>query len=734
MKNNRSLLIIIILVVVVSFIFVGFAYTSLYIMKNMVTRGIEMQLVEVADQGEQQLQNKVEGHFKVLRTLATEYSQRNADEDSIKLLDFEAERNQYIRIGFINSNGVAKTTDGEEFYAGDRQYFQNSLAGQESISNILEDRLNNDKKKIVVLSVPVVNGNKMQGVLFATLEKSRFNRIINMDFYKGKGYALIINNDGEIIFNSSKSEFRENLFNYLEMDNLNKIDKEIAKNKNGIICEKIGGEEKFIGYKNIPNMNNWNFITVIPKEVALGEMAIIHKNTVILISLLIVIFWLISLYNIYNKYKVDKIIFEHAYKDSLTEIGNRNCFFKNLSENLTLCTSNSILVAFDIRNFKVVNSVGGYSTGNKILEIIAKALKTLFSKEATYARFSSDNFYILFYNCSSPKEIEEKLNIFESFVYNNFKDNNIKINVSFNYGIYQRFKPKEDVLQAIDKADLARKHGKIINSKYILFEDYLIKSIREDYIIEEELKKGLKSNQLKIYLQPKYNFSDLSLNGAEALIRWNHPSKGFMSPEKFIPVAERTGLIIDIGRFVFEQVCKFLYECKVNELCVYPIAINFSLPELYQSDFIDYLDETMKKYAISGEMIEIEITESTIISDISAINNIIFQLKNYGIKVSMDDFGTGYSSLNHLKIIPIDCLKLDKSFIDTVEKDNNSKNIIKIIIDLAKSLNLKTVAEGIETKDQVELLKKLGCDCAQGYYFAKPMPLSDYKKMLFKLK
>ena len=233
-----------------------------------------------------------------------------------------------------------------------------------------------------------------------------------------------------------------------------------------------------------------------------------------------------------------------------------------------------------------------------------------------------------------------------------------------------------------------------------------------------------------MYYQPKFSLVTGEMIGSEALIRWNHPEHGFISPAVFIPIAEKSKLILKIGRFVFERVCNDLYEWKKQGKKIVPVSVNLSRVELYQPDIVKFINKTIKMYNLSSDFIEIEITETVAINELNILKNVLNELRTYGFSISMDDFGTGYSSISCLRDMPIDILKLDKSFLGGIEHDERSRNIAKSIVSLAKSLDLVVIIEGVESKEQAELMKQFGCDLVQGFYFARPMPAKNFLDLL----
>jgi len=233
-----------------------------------------------------------------------------------------------------------------------------------------------------------------------------------------------------------------------------------------------------------------------------------------------------------------------------------------------------------------------------------------------------------------------------------------------------------------------------------------------------------------VYYQPLIDLKSGTINGAEVLIRWNHPTKGWISPADFIPVAEASGLIIDIGKWVFEKACEQKKIWKDKGLSDIKISINLSGKELIKENIFSDIKETIDKYHLEYSCIQIEITETSIIKDLDKSRSILKQLRSLGIKIALDDFGTGYSSLNYLETLPIDVLKIDKSFVDRIKEADQEEKIINVIIQLAHILNLEVVAEGVETKDQMIFLNKYHCNLAQGYLFSKPLPAKEIEVLL----
>ncbi|HBN6232120.1 TPA: bifunctional diguanylate cyclase/phosphodiesterase, partial [Clostridioides difficile] len=414
--------------------------------------------------------------------------------------------------------------------------------------------------------------------------------------------------------------------------------------------------------------------------------------------------------------------------DKVTHIGNQNKFYRECSKYLLDKPSlNYIIVYFDINNFKMINDTFGYEFGDNLLITIAKALKEELTEGEVFARLSSDYFAIFCDYKNGRNKIIRKLDS----IRNNIESNlSIVFEISLCVGIYFVEEDEVDIQKAVNKANMARSVAKGKNINYAIYNEDVRNKLSEESMILDDIKIALVKNQFEVYYQPKFSLVNGEMIGSEALIRWNHPEHGFISPAVFIPIAEKSKLILKIGRFVFEKVCTDLSEWKKQGKKIVPVSVNLSRVELYQPDIVKFINKTIQMYNLSSDLIEIEITETVAINELNILKNVLNELRKYGFSISMDDFGTGYSSISCLRDMPIDILKLDKSFLDGIEHDERSRNIAKSIVSLAKSLDLVVIIEGVESKEQAELMKQFGCDLVQGFYFARPMPAKNFLDLL----
>lgn len=418
--------------------------------------------------------------------------------------------------------------------------------------------------------------------------------------------------------------------------------------------------------------------------------------------------------------------------DNISRISNINKFIKEADSALSCKQGRRFAFAhFDIDKFKVINDTLGYKAGDNIIKEIGITLSSILKDEHIYGRGEADNFLVLFEYKNNQIELLEMINNISLSIERLIVWDDLNIKPVITTGIYFIRENDSDIRIAIDMARLAKKNIKgRYKSGYAIFNERMRNSLIEEKKIEDEMFDALKNNEFKIFLQPKISLLDGTITGAEALIRWEHPHLGLLSPIKFIPIFEKNGFIIKVDMFVFEQVCINLRKwIDDDSKKVVPISVNVSRVHFLNRKLVNQYKNIMDKYNIPRGLIEIEITESVVFANMNEVFSIMREFKENGFNISMDDFGSGYSSLGVLREIPIDTLKMDKIFLDHIE-DSNAQIIAHNVINLAKSLNLNVVSEGVENRMQIDFLRDMGCDMAQGYIFYRPMTVNDYEKLI----
>ena len=418
----------------------------------------------------------------------------------------------------------------------------------------------------------------------------------------------------------------------------------------------------------------------------------------------------------------------NSFHDVLTGLPNKARLFTQLDQAIEFSSTykkyHYALLLVDIDRFKLINDSLGYSKGDILLQQVALRLKTCLGFNYFVARLSSDEFVILLEGIENPSEaIQLAKSIQEEYLHHPYELDGYQIFVKATIGITYSFFGYKNPTDLLRDANLAMKKARVFGKDgYAVFEPKMQVDVVERLYWENDLQQAIVQKEFCLYYQPIINLMNNSLKGFEALIRWNHPTQGLVSPAKFISIAEETGLIHDVGAWVLQAACQQLrsWQQQFPELKSLVLNVNISIPQLTSPDFVKQLEMMLQKNNLCGENLKLEITESCLLKTFEHRNIILKQIKDLGIKLCIDDFGTGYSSLSRLHEFPIDTLKIDRSFVRRINHDSDN-TIIFTIITLARSLNMDVVAEGIETALQGDILKNLSCEFGQGFLFSPPL-------------
>ena len=429
----------------------------------------------------------------------------------------------------------------------------------------------------------------------------------------------------------------------------------------------------------------------------------------------------------YRKLRIEKRnrLFELAYIDPITGLGNYNAYLEKTKEKLEINGKKTVII-LDIDKFKSFNKKYGHMKGNELLKRVGEEIKHAIRKTDIVCRLANDVFGIFLVGEVDVEGITKRLNRKISRIH----IGDIWYNLRISMGVYICDKDEKDVQSIIDKAIMAHDS---IKGKYhvpygVFTEEFEQKIIRESEI-ENMMEDAIENKEFEIYYQPQIGTKTEKIEGAEALVRWKK-DENMISPGEFIPIFEKNYFIIKLDEYVYEMVCENIQEMKKEFKEIPKISVNISKESLLDNKFLEKYEKIMRKYDIIPEEIELEITERSAVSNDIDIQKILNKIKQKGFSIAIDDFGTGYSSLNMLEMMPIDTLKIDKSFIDRVDIKEEKINFIEIIMFITKKLNLRTVAEGVENIEQVNYLKKWNCDLIQGYVYQKPLKFEEFKKYI----
>ena len=423
-----------------------------------------------------------------------------------------------------------------------------------------------------------------------------------------------------------------------------------------------------------------------------------------------------------------------AYYDALTKLPNRTLFKERLTQDLLSCQrlhSNVAVLVIDLDEFKMVNDTLGHSAGDELLKHVAQRFLKELRESDTVARLGGDEFVVLIPFVESTEHVSEIARKIIQAIKAPFTINDTLVNIGASIGISTFPDDGQDVETLFKHADLALYKAKDSGRNNFKFFSAQLHELAVEHIeLKQALKNALINKQFEVHYQPKVDLRFNKIIGMEALIRWNHPEKGMIMPNDFIPFSEESGLIIDIGKQVLEVACiqSKIWSDRFNTPL--NLAVNLSTKQFKDNQLLNAIKATLKKSALPAAQLELEITESSLIDDIEEAMSIMRNIRNQGIQLAIDDFGTGYSSLEYLKRFPINTIKIDRSFVKDISQEPDDRAIIETIILLSEKLGIKNVAEGIETSEQLAFLDTLNCPLGQGYLFSKPLNKVEFEAYL----
>lgn len=427
-------------------------------------------------------------------------------------------------------------------------------------------------------------------------------------------------------------------------------------------------------------------------------------------------------------------VYSLAYYNMLTGMPNRSRFNQKVNRKISgyKDTGDKLAIIYmNADNFRRINDTWGYEVGDALLKHIANVIGRYTEEFYLCAHLGGDEFAIVIDKVDDRIEITNRIKAFLKEFETPWEFKKHKIFLSFSVGIVMYPEHGDSLYSLIVNADTAMWHVKKHGKDGICFYNTEMQTKRVSYIqTAHQIRKALKNNEFTIYYQPQISLKSGKIAGMEALIRWQHPEKGFISPDDFIPLAEATGEIHSIGRFVLETVCQQKKEWKKKGYPPVMVSVNVSGRSLTRGDLAEEIEELLETYDVEGSSITIEVTETSIIEDIDIAINTLKRIRKLGVKIALDDFGTGYSSLTYLKRLPIDVVKIDREFIKNIVNKDEKEIIVEVVVRIAEALNLEVIAEGVETKEQLSYVLESKCEQAQGYFFSRPVTPEEVEKIL----
>lgn len=570
------------------------------------------------------------------------------------------------------------------------------------------------------------------------VDDSNYNDIEKQYTYCKEGDTYILDSNGNVLdaIYSTKSKPINNIFSELNdrNDSVSTLKKQLKQKKiKGTLNLNYNNEESLVCLRKIDGQNDNYIMSVLTYNEIYKNVDSVTKNIFIVIGALFLILIAVDLFAFIREKKCNIALENLIDTDDLTGNISYSKFLEKAQDLLNVSENQKIAIFYgDIKNFKFINDTYGYDVGDRLLIYISNTIKEMLEGYGYYARISGDNFAVIAkYNHKEDfiELIYAALDKFSDFPV--LSKENYKLEMYVGVYCVDDFENKPKLTEMIDRANMAQKSIKGSNEYHLAFyNDEIRERIIAEKDIENKMVTALENGEFVVFYQPKYNVKTGEISGAEALVRWNSPERGLLLPGKFIALFEQNGFIVNLDQYVFETVCKNVREWLDKGKKVVPISINVSRIQFYRLDFIKRYTKIKHKYKIPDGLLELEFTESIVLENVELLQKIVNNLKENGFVCSIDDFGSGYSSLNILKNLPMDILKLDKLFFQNSDNLDRDKALIASVVTMARALKMKTVSEGIETWNQVNFLKEIGCDIIQGYVYSEPISKKRFEQLV----
>lgn len=609
---------------------------------------------------------------------------------------------------------------------------QDALSGQNGVTFL--------DQQSILYSIPIYENGQIVGTLGGLRSQKNMQEMLTSSTFLEQCLSCIIDQNGDVTISPTDLEAFTQLDElYIKQDddllvqNIKQMEDDLQKHVSGaFIFTALDGTHMILTYSPMDNYN-WVLLTLLPIDVIAGNMNRLMTISILLsgfVLLLLISFLLILYLAQKNHYKR---LQEIALYDNLTN-GMNNTAFRIRCESFLKKNPpyTYTMLLFNIKNFKVINSYFGSSTGNLILRNIMRILEETVQDQGIAARAEADNFFV----CIRESNMQIVLQIVKTIldkiharIRPLFEEKNIPYFFVLQSGAYLIDDPSLDITIIQDRVKLACKNRtELEDGLCIFYNDSLMTSQERRSELNGLFHESLTRHDFQVYLQPKIATESKEIAGAEALVRWVHPTKGMIYPSDFIPLFESNGKIRQLDLYVFEEVCRTIDRWRREGRPLFPIAINLSRQHFRLPDFLNPFLEILNRYQVPANLLELELTESIFFDD-NGIENVkkhIHRIHEAGFSCSLDDFGSGYSSLGLLMNVDIDIVKLDRSFFRNI-RDSKAQNVITATAELVHKLGAKTVAEGIETQEQLHFMEKIHCDMIQGYMFSKPLPIANFE-------
>lgn len=591
----------------------------------------------------------------------------------------------------------------------------------------------------ILIAVPVYLGDRSYGYLAATMKMEDIFQGGEFNYQKEMGECYLTDRNGIIMSRSSDAIFVSEesddfCLSMLEYSDGRENSKRAVQaltnafkgNSAGFVSINTRRAESLqISYYPLTSVPSLFFISCYNDNLVDDKVQPLIFRSVLSCIIIVVLMIAIIVYVWATSKRANITIEKLAYEDPVTKGKNIN-YFKEFASHIMAVFKETpfVIYRFDIVNFRYINEAYGHTRADEILTSCITNFASIFSEKELCIRMDADQFLAILEN---DKEIGQRLDRLAKNVNEDARGRGIKYPIRFKTGVYQIRKHDHDVDVMIDRANVARKTLKGNDSEMTAhYSEKIVQDMRKLDRIESDMQKALANGEFKIYMQPKWDIYLNRIAGAEALVRWVKEDGSISYPDEFVPIFENNGFIEKLDFYMLEMVCQRMHEMIEAGNTIYPVSVNQSRMLLHSADYVTNVKRIIEKYKLPEYAIELEITESVFLDDRDNMIQIINQLKQCGVRLAMDDFGSGFSSLNMLKDVSFDTVKIDREFFAESVTTERSRWILQKIVELSSGIGMEVLCEGVETEEQVSILKALGCRMVQGFYFSKPLPEEEY--------
>lgn len=732
-----------VLVVVISLVILGAGGIVTLSLNRVRQEGIDNRIQGEVESYKEDLEQKIQTDFQIVYTLAAflEFNQGLDKENFSRGLLESNNHNNFVRMGYFSKNGRGvRVTRGkdmetdvtlEEISPCMQEIVRSAWEGAEAFSGISYDE--KLEKDVIGYAVPVYRNGEIIGALVATEAADSLREMLNGEtIFAGNGYIRLVDSQGNYVLPYEEDSVFSG--DYFSAEEKERIEETLQEGGNCFTSVRYNGNlfRIYIAATDIRDWNLFGIESVNEVNRFTSQMILITR---IAFSLVLAVVILLIFYGYRALKKKNRELIQYAYYDPLTGAYNSEKFQQELTE-VMKGQEAWALAGMNIRQFKFINEIFGRNQADSLLCHVKEAMENNMEEGEYFCRNSADMFLMLL-KTSDKKIIQERIRKIMGDI-SAFSANwrrNYEIQMYCGISLIPAGGKKDTATMQTTHTMFALEKARTLPRNSIWFYDLKLhqEEILQNYV-ESHMNQALEAGEFKMYLQPKFELKTGKLVGAETLVRWIPEDGKVIYPGQFIPIFERNGFCAALDMYMTEQVCRQLRRWRDENGQVVPVSVNQSKILFYEADYVERMEKLIKKYQVPAEWITLEILEGLAMENIDKLNQVILRLKKIGFRISMDDFGSGYSSLNILGNLRIDELKLDKGFFKELEGADRRRQtiIIEHIIEISKSLKISTVAEGIETEGDQQMVRDLDCDYGQGYYYCRPVPVEEFNEKYMK--